>query len=93
MLHISKTLPLTNRNLQCLQLNSGAIIRQINNRAIIRQICSIKTENVATVRSQELLAKLELKDELRILTSFYLCDIQVDGGRMPGRPNKNQPHQ
>ena len=30
-------------------------------RAMIRQICSIKPENVATVVSSELLAKLELK--------------------------------
>ena len=29
---------------------------------MIRQICSIKPEDVATVRSSELLAKLELED-------------------------------
>ena len=47
MLHASETWPLTKTNLQC------------NDRAIIRQICSIKPENVATVRSSELLTKLE----------------------------------
>ena len=35
---------------------------QRNYRAIIRQICSIKPEDVAMVRSNELLAKLELED-------------------------------
>ena len=50
MLHASETWPLTKTNLQS------------NDRAIIRQICSIKPEDVATVRSSELLAKLEIKD-------------------------------
>ena len=53
MLHASETWPLTKTNLQCLQRND---------RAMIRQICSIKPEDVATVRSSELLAKLELED-------------------------------
>ena len=53
MLHASETWPLTKRNLQRLQRND---------RAMIRQICSIKPEDVATVRSSELLAKLELED-------------------------------
>ena len=35
---------------------------QRNDRAMIRQICSIKPEDVATVRSSELLTKLELED-------------------------------
>ena len=49
MLHASETWPLTKTNLQR------------NDRAMIRQICSIKPEDVATVRSSELLAfKLEL---------------------------------
>ena len=48
MLYASETWPLTNTNLQC------------NDRALIRQICSIKPEDVATVSSSELLAKLEL---------------------------------
>ena len=45
--------PLTKRNLQRLQQNDWAMIRQI---------CSIKPEDVATVRSSELQAKLELED-------------------------------
>ena len=47
MLHASETLPLTKTNVQR------------NDRAMIRQICSIKPEDVATVRSNKLLAKLE----------------------------------
>ena len=44
MLHASETWPLTKTNLQRLQRND---------RAMIRQICSIKPEDVATVRSRE----------------------------------------
>ena len=50
MFHASETWPQTNTNLQR------------NDSAMIRQICSIKPENVATVRSSELLAKLGLED-------------------------------
>ena len=50
MLHASETWPLTKTSLQH------------NDRAMIRQICSIKPEDVATVRSSELLGKLELED-------------------------------
>ena len=53
MLHASETWPLTETNLQRLQRND---------RAIIRQICSIKPEDVVTVRSSQLLAKLELEN-------------------------------
>ena len=53
MLHASETWPLTKTNLQRLQ--------RID-RAIIRQICSIKPDDVARVRSSELLAKLQLED-------------------------------
>ena len=53
MLHASETWPLTKTNLQRLQRND---------RAMIRQICSIKPEDVAKVRSSELLAKLQLED-------------------------------
>ena len=53
MLYASETWPLTKTNLQRLQSND---------RAMIRQICSIKPEDVATVRSSELLSKLELDD-------------------------------
>ena len=86
MLHASETWPLTKRNLQCLQCND---------RAMIRQICNIKPEDVAMVRSSELLAKLELEDLDLILRERRLswfghversrgairkaCDIQIDG--------------
>ena len=54
MLHASETWPLTKTNLQCLQRND---------RAMIRQICSIKPEDVARVRlSEHLLAKLQRVD-------------------------------
>ena len=59
MLHASETWPLTKRNLQH------------NDRAMIRQICSIKPEDVAMVRSSELLAKLELKDLHLILREGF----------------------
>ena len=50
MLHACETWPLTNTN------------KQRNDRAVIGQICPFKSEDVATVRSSELLAKLELED-------------------------------
>ena len=53
MLNASETWPLTKTNLLHLQRND---------RAMIRQICSIKPEDVARVRSSELLAKLQLED-------------------------------
>ena len=86
MLHASEAWPLTKMNLKILQCND---------RAMIRQICSIKPEDVATVRSSELLAKLELGDLDLILRARKLCwfgqvehssgvvrtvcDIKVDG--------------
>ena len=93
MLHASETWPLTKRNLQSLQSND---------RAMIRQVCSIKPEDVATIRSGQLLAKLELEDLDLILRVRRLhwfghverssgairtaCDIQIDGRRGAGRP-------
>ena len=93
MLHASETWPLTKTNLQRLQHND---------RAMIRQICSIKPEDVATERSSELLAKLELENLDLIFRERRLrwfgdverfsgairtaCDIQIDGRRGPGRP-------
>ena len=93
MFHASETCPLTKMNLQHLQRND---------RAMIRQICSIKPEDVATVRSSELLAKLELEDLDLILRERRLrwfghversigairtaCDIQIEGTRGAGRP-------
>ena len=83
MLHASETWPQTKTNLQR------------NDRVMIRQICSIKPEDGATVRSSELLAKLELEDLDLILRERRLswfehvqrsmgairtaCDIQIDG--------------
>ena len=91
MLHAIETCPLTKTNLQRLQRND---------RAMIRQICSIKPEDVARVRSSELLAKLQLEDLDLILRR--LCwfghvarssgairtayDMQIDGKRGAGRP-------
>ena len=93
MLHASETWPLTKTNLQRLQRND---------RAMIRQICSIKPEDMAMIRSSELLTKLELEDLDLILRERRLrwfghveCssgairtahDIQIDGRRGAGRP-------
>ena len=70
---------------------------------MFRQICSIKPEDVATVRSSELLAKLELEDLNLIFRERRLCwfghverssgsvrtacDIQIDGRRGQGGPS------
>ena len=76
---------------------------QRNDRAMIRQVCSIKPEDVARVRSSELLAKLQLEDHELILRERRLrwlwhverssgairtaCDIQIDGRRGQGGPS------
>ena len=73
-----------------------------NDRAMIRQNCSVKPEDVTTVRSSELLAKLELEDlglilrERRLRWFGYVdrssgavrtaCDKQIDGRRGQGGP-------
>ena len=91
MFHASETWPLTKTNLQRLQCND---------RAMIRQICSIKPEDVAMVRSSELLAKLEVENLDLILRETRLrwfghvelssgatrtaYDIQIDGRRGRG---------
>ena len=88
MLHASEAWPLTKTNLQRLQCND---------RAMIRQICSIKPEDVARVRSSELLAKLQLEDLYLILRERRLrwfghverssgairtaYDMQIGGGQ------------
>ena len=93
MLYASETWPLTKTSLQHLQCND---------RTMIRQTCSIKREDVTTVRSRELLAKLELEDLNLILRDRRIhwfghverssgavrtaCDIQIDGRRGAGRP-------
>ena len=73
---------------------------QRNDRAMIRQICSIKQEDVARVRSSELLAKLQREDLDLILRERRLrlfghvehssgairtaYDMQIDGKRGGG---------
>ena len=51
MLYASETWSLTKPDLQHLKRN---------NKAIIRQICNVKPEDVATIRSNKLLAQLEI---------------------------------
>ena len=63
MLHASETEPLTKMNLQRLQRNDMAMIRQI---------CSNKPEDASMVRLRELLAKLELED-LNIILRERRC--------------------
>ena len=53
MLHASETWPLTSPDLQRLCPND---------RAMIGQICNVKPENVATLRSNKLYARLEIDD-------------------------------
>ena len=93
MLHASETWPLTKPNLQCLQQND---------RAMIRQICNVRPQDVVTTRPNELLAWLGIEDLDLILrerrlrwyrhvecfngavkTAFH---IQVEGKRGPGTP-------
>ena len=66
MLHASETWPLTKTNLQR------------NDRAMIRQICSIKPEDVATVRSSELLAKIVLEADVEIVQISILIGFCYD---------------
>ena len=93
MLHASETWPLTKPDLQHLQRND---------RAMIRQICNVKPQDIVTVRSNELLRRLGIEDLDLILKERRLCwyghvelsngavktafEIQVDGKHGPGRP-------
>ena len=93
MLHAKETWPLTKPNLQYLQKND---------RAMIRQICHVKLQDIVKIRSNELLARLGIQDldfilkERKLRWYGYvecsngavktLCDIQVDGKHGPGRP-------
>ena len=93
MLHASETWPLTKLNLQRLQQND---------RAMIRQICNVRPQDIVTTRSNELLVRLGIEDLDLILKERRLrwyghverssgtiktaFDIQVDGKRGPGRP-------
>ena len=74
---------------------------QHNDRAMIKQICSIKPDDVATVRSSKLLAKLEHEDLNLILRKKRIrwfghverssgaartaCGVQIDGRLGAGR--------
>ena len=53
MLHASETWPLTKQNLQHLQRND---------RAMIRQICNVRPQDIVTTRSNELLVWLGIED-------------------------------
>ena len=93
MLHTSETWPLTKPNLQRLQRND---------RAMIRQICNVRPQDIVTTRSSDLLVRLGIEDLDLILKERRLrwyghverssgaiktaFDIQVDGKRGPGRP-------
>ena len=93
MLHASETWPLTKPNLQRLQRND---------RAMIRQICNVRPQDIVITRSNELLVRLDIEDLDLILKERRLqwyghvecsnCavktafDLQVDGKRGPGRP-------
>ena len=55
MLHASETWQLTKPNLQCLQQNDRAMIRQ-------SQIYNVKLQDIVTTRSSELLAQLGIED-------------------------------
>ena len=93
MLHASETWPLTKSNLQHLQRNY---------RAMIRQICNVKLQDIVTTRSNEIIAWLGIEDldlilkEERLLWYVHVelpngavktaFDLQVDGKHGPGRP-------
>ena len=93
MLHANKTWPLTKPNLQPLQQND---------RAMIRQICSVKPQGIVTTRSNELLAGLGIWGSgtfwrregsvgmgmwnAPVVQSRQLFDIQVDWKHGPSRP-------
>ena len=93
MLHASEIWPLTKPNLQRLQLND---------RAMIRQICNVRPQDIVTTRSSELLVRLGIEDLDLILKERRLrwyghversnggvktaFDIQVDGKCGPGKP-------
>ena len=53
MLHVGETWPLTKPNLQRLQRND---------RAMIRQICNVRPQDIVTTRSNVLLARLGIED-------------------------------
>ena len=92
ILHASETWPLTKPNLQRLQRND---------RAMIRQICNVKIQDIVTTRSNELLVRLGIEDldpysegekyawygheECSKGAAKTAFDIQVDGKYGSGR--------
>ena len=92
-LHANETWPLTKPNLQYLQWND---------RAMIRQICNVKLQDTVTTTSNELLLQLGIEDLDLVLKERRLhwyghiehsngavkiaFDIQVDGKCGSGRP-------
>ena len=94
MIHASETWPMIRSDLQRLQCND---------RAMIRQTCNVKPDNVATVRSNELLARFENDDLDVILREKRLrwfgqaessgaiktvWDMKIGGKHGPGRPKR-----
>ena len=90
MLHACETWPLTKPNLQHLQQND---------RAMIRQICNVKPQDTVTTRSNELIAQLGIEDLDSILKERRLrwyghvehsngaVKITFDDGKCgPGKP-------
>ena len=73
---------------------------------MIRQICNVKPQDIVTIRSTKLLARLGIEDLDLILKERRLhwyghmerssgavktaCDIQIDGKRGPGRPKEKK---
>ena len=70
MLHASETWPLTKPNLQCVQQNDSAMIRQI---------CNVKPQDIVTTISSELLARLGIEDLDLILKERRLSSYGHDG--------------
>ena len=93
ILHASETWQLTKPNLQHLQQNDRAMIRQTSN---------VRPQDIVTTRSNELLVRLGIEDLDLILKERRLCwyghversngavktafHIQIEGKRGPGRP-------
>ena len=72
MLHASETWPLTKPNLQRLQRND---------RAMIRQICNVRPQDIVTTRSNELLVRLGIED-----LDLILKERRFDGMDMWNAP-------
>ena len=86
MLHASETWPLTNPNLQLLQRND---------RAMIRQICNVRPQGIVTtsVEDLDLILKerrLQWYGHVERSNGATAFDIQVDGKRGPGRPKMTE---